>query len=116
MTPRCVHGVAQMEPLALRCLMELASSGIAPPPPPDYYRNAARGAAPKTIEQELRADVARMLKPKSALAGSGVRGAGQSNRGAVMEWCDAWKEFEVIDDAAPPAVPKREAPAQVLQS
>ncbi len=90
MSARTMHLVAQYEPLAFRCLMELASSNIPPPPPPDDYVQA-RDA---TVDEQLRSDVARLLRPRSALQGSGDT---TTHRDApvVAEWADSWREFDV---------------------
>src|SRR3989338_1715631 len=104
--------IAQFEPLAFRCLLELASSGIAPPPNisdpkvqtdlKELYHQSSNNnsTSSTTVDDQLRVDIARMLKPKSALKGSGNT-EGRSldeilaqKKSVVDEWADAWKEFE----------------------
>lgn len=102
--------MAQFEPLAFRCLLELASSGIAPPPNisdpktqtglKELYHQTNSSNSPSSVDDQLRVDIARMLKPKSALKGSG-NAEGRSldeilvqKKSVVDEWADAWKEFE----------------------
>jgi ribosomal protein L20 len=99
---RCMHRIAQFEPLAFRCLLELSSSAI--PPPPNVSDPTVQAELKQLhkqngdVNEQLRVDIARLLKPKSALKGSGRRSLGQegADDAAVIEgWADSWKEFDV---------------------
>ena len=101
------HALAQLEPLAYRALMELASSEIPPPAAPDWTATAGhrRENEHQSVNDELRADIERMLGPRSALSGSGRNfssavfaadgdKAAAESKAEITKWEEAWKEFE----------------------
>ena len=104
-TQRCLHQVAQLEPLAFRCMVELSTSAIPPPPNTtsvEYQSQLANMYEGQSSDDKLKTDVARLLRPQSALKGSGmmlksdVNGLDDArNEKVVEEWMDSWKEFDV---------------------
>lgn len=96
--------IAQLEPLAMRSLMELVSSDIQPPRGVDWNKTAGKAEvnAMESMDDELRADIRKMMKPRSALPGSGTGSqlafeppvvAEKKEAKLVSEWIDAYKEF-----------------------
>lgn len=113
--PAMQQTLAQYEPLAFRCLMELCSSRIPPPPPPmtavipeEVYEVApfkdvsetASGstkdsdapvkasASHPSAQRELKEGVARMLRATEPIPGV-------NDLDDMNSWVNAWKQFDV---------------------